>query len=126
MNKETYRKIIKKDKKVEWYGYMVPEGLLTNKVRMWANMVTNNINKLESEMDVLKGENKKKTKSYIDRLWFNVKNAPYTLNGDFTLTHLKSIESEKPTIKTKETTKKVVKTSKSKNHDLIFGKKTNK
>lgn len=116
---------------MDWYGESVPEELLTLQVRTMAQMITDNINVMESNSE-LTGKLKTKRRGYIDKVWQNVKNLPYTLNGDFSLSKKKRIESEVKVVEKKKKVKKSrkkttkVKTKSSgtrtKNSELIFGK----
>lgn len=130
-----YEKIIKTGERVEWYGVQVPQELLTNAVREWCDPLIHQIHLLEGELSDLKGTEKEKRSNTIKTLWNKVKNAPYTLNGDVYLIKKKKYESEIVVVEKKEKrTKKVkVKTTevakntslkKTKNSELIFGKKT--
>jgi hypothetical protein len=130
MEYDKYEKILKKGEKVDWYGVEVPEELLTSSVRFASENLSHELDKLESSLDELKGSDLEKRKSYIKVLLRNLQNLPYVLNGDFYLKKKKSIESEiedtdKKVVKekkkiSKSSDKKVVRT---KNNDLIFGKK---
>jgi len=130
MEYTKYEKILKKGEKVDWYGVEVPEELLTSSVRFASENLSHELDKLESSLDELKGSDLEKRKSYIKALLRNLQNLPYVLNGDFYLKKKKSIESEiedtdKKVVKekkkiSKSSDKKVVRT---KNNDLIFGKK---
>ena len=130
MEYDKYEKILKKGEKVDWYGVEVPEELLTSSVRFASENLSHELDKLESSLDELKGSDLEKRKSYIKVLLRNLQNLPYVLNGDFYLKKKKSIESEiedtdKKIVKEKKkirksSDKKVVRT---KNNDLIFGKK---
>jgi hypothetical protein len=135
MTNEKYEKIIREGKRVDWYGEMVPEDLLTPKVNSWCSMVVEEINKLEGTLDQVRGKDKEKRQHYINNLWNNVRHAPYTLNHDFYMLKRKRIEAdmeekEKPKKTTRKRRKKTTTTTKStskktstKNGDLIFGKK---
>jgi hypothetical protein len=114
-----YEKILTKGKRVNWYDTQVPEKLITDIVKAMANQIVDQINKYE-------GVDSNSKKDYICNLWENVKNLPYTMNGDFYLIKKKEIESKqkKPKInknvkEPKEEIKKVTK-----NSGLIFGNKT--
>lgn len=116
-----YEKILTKGKRVDWYDTQVPEKLITDVVRFTANQIVEQINKYE-------GVDSTSKKDYICNLWTNVRNLPYTMNGDFYLIKKREIESNQKKVKpkpsvgvTKEETKKETKNSK-----LIFGNKTNK
>lgn len=133
IDNKTYEKLVRSGERVEWYGTEVPEGLITNFVKVWSSSLKSEIDKLESTLSDLRGTSLDKRKSYINSLMSNLQNAPYSLNGDAYLIKKKRIESEieeenkkkKPvrkrkTTKTKETTSKNTVT---KNSSLIFGKK---
>jgi len=107
MDYDTYKKIIEKDNKVEWYGVEIPEGLITKKVKYSAGLLQEEINKLKSELDDRKGISKDKLKKYIEKLETNIKQYPYTLNGDTYQKKRKKIEEEL----SKKTTKRKRKTS---------------
>jgi hypothetical protein len=131
ISEKQYEKIIKEGNRVDWYGDLVPEELITHQVRQMATMITENIDVMESDSE-LKGKLKTKRADYIKKLWQNVRNLPYRLNGDFTLKKKKRIESEVEVVEKKKkvkktrkkTTKPKTKTSRSrtKNSELIFGK----
>lgn len=109
MDYDTYKRIIEKDNKVDWYGVEVPEGLITKKVKYSAQLLEVEINKLKSELDDRKGTSKNKLKKYIERLETNLKEYPYTLNADTYQKKRKKIEeelSEKTTKRKRRTSKK--------------------
>lgn len=108
-----YGSILKKGKKIDWYGTLVPEKLITPTVKKLAEQIEEQINKYE-------GVDAKNKKEYICLLWENIKNLPYKINGDFYL--IKKHELEK--IKNKESKQEVIEepTRKTKNSNLIFGK----
>lgn len=134
-NKTEYEKIVKEGDRVDWYGVDVPEKLLTPLVRTWCNNIVSEIDKLESEISDLRGKSVDTRKEYIEKLWINVKNAPYSLNGDVYLMKKKRFEEEmgeklKP--KSKKRRKTTVKKNSpgkgnnnksTKNGSLIFGNK---
>ena len=135
MTNSEYEKIIKEGGLVEWYGEMVPGKLITPKVRLWSDGLVRELHILEGEVSDLKGVAQDKRKRYIKSLWNNVKNAPYTLNGDTYLIKKRRIEAEKvKKVKTtvKKTTNKpkttskgektVTKSTSTKNSNIIFGK----
>lgn len=131
MNDRLYEKILKEGKKTDWYGVEVPVELVTASISMAAENLSHELDKLESTVNELKGNSREKRLSYIETIKNNLRNLPYTLNGDFYLIKKKRIESEisesekkikkiKKTTNTKQTTSKKTAT---KNSDLIFGKK---
>ena len=136
MDREKYTKILKAGERVDWHGANVPNELITSSVRLWADALSHEIDKIESELDDLKGVSLDKRKAYLQSLKNNLKDCPYTLNGDFYLIKKRAIEKEMAEDKkvekpkktkekvVKETTKKEIVSSKTKNSDLIFGKKT--
>lgn len=116
-----YEKILTKGKRVDWYDTQVPEKLLTDLVKAMANQIVEQINKYE-------GVDSGPKKEYICNLWLNIKNLPYTMNGDFYLIKKKEIESNQKKVKpkienksTKEPKEEVKKVTK--NSSLIFGNK---
>jgi hypothetical protein len=127
MNSVKYEKAVKEGERVDWYGVMVPEELITESVLMWSNSLVDEINKLESELMDIKGVSLDKRKAYIKSLQKNLQNAPYCLNGDFYLKKKERFETEIEELNKKQKTKKTTKTratrSKTKNSDLIFNKK---
>ena len=127
MDNKLYEKILKEGERVDWYGEQVPKELINGKVSIWSERLKHEIDKLEGELSDLRGTELEKRKGYLKSLYKNLKDSPYTLNGDFYLLKKKKIdleieeESKKgKKKKVKETTKSV---SKTKNSDLIFGKK---
>jgi len=125
INDKIYEDLIRNGERVEWYGSMVPEGLLNNLVKTWSNNLTSEIDKLESTLSDLRGNSLEKRKSYIQNLKISLQNAPYSLNGDFYLKKKTRIESQiKEENKNKKTTKRKTKTSvkTTKNSNLIFRK----
>ena len=125
INDKIYEDLIRNGERVEWYGSMVPEGLLNNLVKTWSNNLTSEIGKLESTLSDLRGNSLEKRKSYIQNLKISLQNAPYSLNGDFYLKKKTRIESQiKEENKNKKTTKHKTKTSvkTTKNSNLIFRK----
>ena len=125
MDLDRYQEIIKKGEKTEWYGVEVPIDLINGSVRMAAENLSHEIDKLESELDGdVKGTKYQSKKGYIDILKRNLQNLPYTFNGDVLLAKKKKIEAEmKPKEEKKRTKKSVTKKSGTKNSNLIFGKK---
>lgn len=138
ISKEKYKKIIKEGERVDWYGDMVPKELISEKVKLLAQMVVKNIDILESTLSDVRGSGRDKRKSYIDRLWKNIKEAPYRMNGDFYLNIKKEVEGTEESVEQKSKTRRVRKTNKktttngikssktgpkTKNSGLIFGKK---
>lgn len=131
MNDRLYEKILKEGKKTDWYGVEVPVELVTASISMAAENLSHELDKLESTVNELKGNSREKRLAYIEAIKNNLRNLPYTLNGDFYLIKKKRIESEvfeseKKIKKTKKTTNTKQTTSKktaTKNSDLIFGKK---
>lgn len=121
-----YEKILRKNKRIEWYETLVPEKLITPSVKAMANQIVEQINKYEGGVD---GSGKS---NYILSLWENVRNLPYTMNGDFYLIKkreieekIKNEEKKKPKSK-KERISKIQtepKTKQTKNSNLIFGNK---
>lgn len=116
-----YEKILTKGKRVDWYDTQVPEKLLTDLVKAMANQIVEQINKYE-------GVDSGSKKEYICNLWSNIRNLPYTMNGDFYLIKKKEIESNqkkvKPKIESKSTKEPKEETKKvTKNSSLIFGNK---
>ena len=137
MDKSKYVEIIKKGKRVDWYGVEVPKDLLTNLVIVWSTGLKKEIDKLESTLTDLKGVSLDKRKQYIKSLMYNLQNAPYSLNGDTYLKKKKAIELEIEEEKVKNTKKQIkkrnIKTTKptksghkTKNSNLIFGKNKTK
>jgi len=132
MNNEKYEKIIREGERVDWYGKEVPKDLITNSVTVWSERLKSEIDKIESELGDLRGADLDKRKGYLKALYTSLQNSPYTLNGDFYLIKKKRIEeylenskkelNKKVKKPKKETTTNVVNT-KTKNSDLIFGKK---
>ena len=133
MDKAKYVEIIKKGKRVDWYGVEVPKDLLTNLVIVWSTGLKKEIDKLESTLTDLKGVSLDKRKQYIKSLMYNLQNAPYSLNGDTYLKKKKAIELEIEEEKVKNVKKRNIKTTKptksghnTKNSNLIFGKNKTK
>ncbi len=125
MDFNSYSNVILNDERVDWYGEEIPIGLLTNKVRVWCEMVIHQITLIEMEISEIKtGKLKQRKKEYVDLLMLNVKRAPYVLNGDPLLTKKRKIEENTVKNKVKKTvkTKKETNTKTTKNSKLIFGK----
>lgn len=116
MEFEQYRKILLYGEKTDWFGVEVPKDLITPLVRFASESLSNEINKLESEMDDLQGTTKDKRKFYLEVLRNNLRNLPYELSGDVLLTKKKRIYAELESEKKNKINKK------SKNSNLIFGK----
>lgn len=116
MSNKEYENIIKNGQRIDWYGTEVPEELITPTVKVVAEQVIDQINKYESEGSRIK-------KEYIENLWINVKNLPYTLNGDFYLIKKKEIEDSLKTKKVSRKTKPKDESRVTKNSGLIFGNK---
>ena len=133
ISEKQYEKILKEGTRIDWYGDLVPEELVTSQVSVMAQMISDNIDTMESDSE-LKGKLKIKRRDYINKLWINIRNLPYALNGDFTLAKKKRIESEVKVVEKKKKVKKSRKKttnsktksspSRTKNSELIFG--TNK
>lgn len=114
MTYKEYEKILTKGKKVDWYDTQVPEKLLTNLVKITATQMVEQINKY-------KGVDSDSKKDYICNLWDNIRNLPYTMNGDFYLIKKKEIENGQKKVKPKVEDRSIKVT---KNSSLIFGSKT--
>ncbi|MHA2039491.1 MAG: hypothetical protein ACW98X_23955 [Promethearchaeota archaeon] len=133
IDNKTYENLIRNGERVDWYGVEVPEGLITNYVKVWSSGLKGEIDKLEGTLSDLRGTSLDKRKGYIKSLMSNLQNAPYSLNGDVYLIKKKRIESQieeenkkKKPVRKRKTTKRKTTTSKStvtKNSSLIFGKK---
>lgn len=138
MDNEIYEKILREGKKTDWYGVNVPSELISPAVKLIASNIFEEIDKLESTLDELRGVGLDKRKKYIEALKKNIRNLPYTLNGDVYLKKKNRIESElelkkekkgvvntrkRKTVKKTTIDKEVVsnKTT-TKNSNLIFGK----
>ena len=125
MDFNSYSNVILNDERVDWYGEEIPIGLLTNKVRVWCEMVIHQITLIEMEISEIKtGKLKQRKKEYVDLLMLNVKRETYVLNGDPLLTKKRKIEENTVKNKVKKTvkTKKETNTKTTKNSKLIFGK----
>jgi len=112
MDMEEYREIILNGKRCDWYGEQVPVDLITNLVNAFSISLLSEIRKLESTLTEVKGIRKERRQGYIDGLWGNLKNAPYTLNNDVYLKKKNKIEEElnkKTTKKKRKTYKKRIK-----------------
>ncbi len=112
MDMEKYRDILLNGDRRDWYGEQVPIDLITNLVNAFSINLLSEIRKLESTLTELKGVKKDRRQAYIDGLWDNLKNAPYTLNNDVYLKKKKRIEEELESKTKKTTTKKKRKTYK--------------
>jgi len=140
MKTSKYEEILKTGERTEWHGIEVPKDLLTNSVIIWSEGLKQEIDKLESSLSDLKGSELEKRKGYLKALYNNLLNAPYKLNGDIYLMKKDRVEKEieelnkdkkvikekkKITKTTKEKEVKVIKekVTRTKNSDLIFGKK---
>jgi hypothetical protein len=108
---EKYEKILKHSERVDWYETEVPRELLTPLVINVASNIIEQINRYDDS-----GVDNKPKKDYIESLWENVRNLPYTLNGDFYLKKKIEIEGKVKPKKVKD-----VKTTK--NSQRIFGNK---
>ena len=118
-----YEKILRKGKRVDWYDTQVPVDLLTPAVKAMASQIVEQIN-------IYEGVDDNSKKNYISTLWLNIRNLPYTMNGDFYLIKKREIEEKiKKDTKTKPKKEEVrineVKKV-TKNSSLIFGNKTKK
>lgn len=113
-----YEKILTKGKRVDWYDTDVPEKLITDTIKAVANQIMEQINKYESVDSTSK-------KDYIYNLWSNIRNLPYTMNGDFYLIKKKEIESNQKKVKPKVKEEPNVGVKRvTKNSSLIFKNKT--
>lgn len=118
-----YEKILRKGKRVDWYDTQVPVDLITPAVKAMASQIVGQIN-------IYEGVDDNSKKNYISTLWLNIRNLPYTMNGDFYLIKKREIEEKiKKDTKTKPK-KEEVRTNEvkkvTKNSSLIFGNKTKK
>lgn len=118
-----YEKILRKGKRVDWYDTQVPVDLITPAVKAMASQIVEQIN-------IYEGVDDNSKKNYISTLWLNIRNLPYTMNGDFYLIKKREIEEKiKKDTKTKPKKEEVrineVKKV-TKNSSLIFGNKTKK
>tara|TARA_R100001510_G_C7640400_1_gene198090 strand:+ start:1108 stop:1485 length:378 start_codon:yes stop_codon:yes gene_type:complete len=119
-----YEKIIKEGEKIDWYGTEVPKDLINKKVIFISENLHKEIDDLKSKLLNTRGSGFDKMEHYIKALENNLKNLPYSLNGDCYLKKKKIIEQsiqEKQPKQTKTSKKKVKKT---KNSNIIFGNKT--
>tara|TARA_R110001632_G_scaffold31804_4_gene82743 strand:- start:1086 stop:1487 length:402 start_codon:yes stop_codon:yes gene_type:complete len=132
LTKEFYIKILKENKNtIDWYGEKVPKELFNSTVKLFSENLIKEIKGLEEELEFIKlSVTKEKKQGYINSLWLNLKNSPYTLNGDVYLKIKKSVDNElnkvleekkvtKDTKKKKTTNKKKT----TKNSSVIFGNK---
>ena len=129
MDNKLYEKILLEGERVDWHGYMVPKDLITESVITWSTVLIREIDKLESELNEVKGVSADKKRNYIETLRNNLKNCPYMLNGDFYLKKKKRVDEQIKENSKKEVKKKPTKTNRTqskktvtKNSDLIFGK----
>jgi len=115
MTFDEYKEEILNGAKMEWYNTMVPKKLVTPRVSIIANMIVENLYKMESELSDMRNGSKKKIKkqNYIDSVWMNIRYLPYTTNGlinDFCMNKYKRIieefEEEKKTKSKKRRTRK--------------------
>jgi len=128
LDTKVYEKLIKEGERTEWYGETVPKDLLTNKVLFASHNLHKEIDILKSKLTESRGGGHEKLLGYIEVLENNLKNLPYSLNGDCYLKKKKNIENEMEEGEKKKgkTTKKKKITSKNKatkNSNLIFGNK---
>jgi hypothetical protein len=118
-----YEKILRKGKKVDWYGEQVPEALITPSVKAVAEQ-------LVTQIRIYEGVDSKPKKDYILNLWANIGYLPYKMNGDFYLIKKKEIETKilnESKTKPKKVETSIIEDKKStKNSSLIFGNKQNK
>ena len=124
MDFRLYEKIIKEGEKIDWYGTEVPKDLINKKVIFISENLHKEIDDLKSKLLNTRGTGFDKMEHYIKALENNLKNLPYSLNGDCYLKKKKNIEQsiqEKQPKQTKTSKKKVKKT---KNSNIIFGNKT--
>jgi hypothetical protein len=117
-----YEKILTKGKRIDWYDTQVPEKLITDVVKAMTSQIVEQINKYEGVDSVSK-------KDYICNLWANIRNLPYTMNGDFYLIKKKEIENGQKKVKPKVESKSIKEPKEetkrvTKNSSLIFGNKT--
>lgn len=128
LDTKFYEKILREGERTEWYGVSVPKDLLTNKVLFASQNLHKEIDTLKSKLTDLRGTGYDKLMGYIEAVENNLKNLPYSLNGDCYLKKKKRIEEQnrKEENKKQKTTKKKKVTSKNKatkNSNLIFGNK---
>jgi hypothetical protein len=83
MTFDEYKEEILNGEKMEWYDTMVPRKLVTPRVSAIANMIVENLHKMESELSDMRNGTKEKIKkqNYVDSVWLNVRHLPYTTNG---------------------------------------------
>ena len=83
MTFEEYRDVIRNGERIDWHGIMVPEVLITGRVRSIANMIMESLTKYEMEISELRKGTKEREKkqNYYDKLFQNVRNLPYNSNG---------------------------------------------
>jgi hypothetical protein len=110
MEFDRYKEIIKNDERVDWYGEMVPETLITTSVRTLAVSIAEGIIDLEGELtDYKKGSKEWISKeNYLLGLKKNLQHLPYTSNGLINDVYMvkyrriiKEIEKESPKKKPK-------------------------
>ena len=130
MDFKLYKKIIIEGERIEWYGTEVPKDLVTKKVLFVSENLNKEIDDLKSKITNTRGSGFDKMEHYIKALENNLKNLPYSLNGDCYLKKKKMVEQSieekkpKPTKRPKRTSKKnTKKTKNTKNSNLIFGNK---
>jgi hypothetical protein len=134
MTFEEYKDVILNGEKIEWYGTMVPQKLVTSRVYAITNMIVESISKMEGELsDMRKGSKEQISRqNYIDGTWLNIRHLPYTSNGLISDCYMKKykriIEESKKENKTKpkvrKTRKPKVSTTKPKDTSKGEGKKT--
>lgn len=114
MTFDEYKEIILNGERVEWYGEMVPNRLLTPQVYAIANMISESLNKMEADIADMHGNSKQKESKqrYINDRWRHIKTLPYHSNGlihDHYMAKYKRIiqeEEEKNKKKKKPSTRK--------------------
>ena len=127
MDFKLYEKIIKEGEKIDWYGTEVPKGLINKKVIFVSENLHKEIDGLKSKLLNTRGSGFDKMEHYIKALENNLKNLPYSFNGDCYLKKKKMIEQsikEKELKQTKTTKKKTRNKKKTKNSNIIFGNET--
>jgi hypothetical protein len=135
MTFEEYKDVILNGEKIEWYGTMVPQKLVTSRVYAITNMIVESISKMEGELsDMRKGSKEQISRqNYIDGTWLNIRHLPYTSNGLISDCYMKKykriIEESKKENKTKPKVRKTRKpkvstTTKPKDTSKGEGKKT--
>ena len=123
MTFEEYREVIMNGERVDWHGEMVPEILITGRVRFISDMVIESLAKLENEIsDLRKGCKERESKErYLSILWTNIKHLPYSSNGLISdcymikykriVSEMEEMESKKPKPKTQKTRKPKISTT---------------